>query len=160
MIKSKIWIGIDPGKSGCLCCLFEDNSATFTDWPKSNSCHEIYPAIRLAIQGHEVVKAGLEKVSAMPGQGVKSMFSFGENNGMWKMLLAVLRIPYYDPTPQAWQKSIVRKSDHADPKQRAYLAAVRLYPDLIANLKGPQGGLKDGRVDALLIAHFIKGEGK
>lgn len=154
----RVWLGVDPGKSGGMCVLFEDGGVEFIDWPKSNSCHDIYPAVRRAIQGHEVVMAAKEKVSAMPGQGVRSMFSFGENNGAWKMLLAVLRIPYVDPTPQQWQKNLVRKSDHAEPKQRAYLAAVRLYPQHAELLRGPQGGLKDGRCDSLLLAHFVRGQ--
>lgn len=152
----KAWIGIDPGKSGCLCILKENDDVIFIDWPKTNSNLDLYVAVRKSLSGLDIQKTALEKVSSMPGQGVRSMFSFGENNGSWKMLLAVLRLSYLDPTPQAWQKGIVRKSDSANAKHRSYLAASRIFPQHIDKLKGAKGGIKDGRCDALLIAYYVK----
>lgn len=155
-IRINAWIGVDPGKSGAACILYEDNEALFIDWPSTNSLHDISKEFIYSITGLNIKGTAIERVHAMPGQGVTSMFSFGENNGAWKMLLTVAKLPYQDPTPQQWQKNLVRKSDSTQTKHRSYLTASRLYPHLIGLLKGSKGGIKDGRCDALLIAHYVK----
>ena len=152
------YLGIDPGKQGAACFLTE-TGPIFLDWPKTNCMVDLLSSFRSKRAGLVIIKTGLEKVSAMPGQGVTSMFHFGENVGAWKMLLAANRIPYEDPTPQKWQAGLVRKSDNTNSKQRAYLAASRLYPNFLHLLKGPKGGILDGRVDSLLIAHYLAMKG-
>lgn len=57
--------------------------------------------------GNFTFRACLEKVHAMPGQGVTSMFTFGENFGFWKGFLAAHKVPYVLTTPQVWMKEIL-----------------------------------------------------
>lgn len=88
----------------------------------------------------------VEKVGAMPGQGVTSMFSFGYSAGMVEGVLAALRVPYSYLTPQQWQQ-IARVSGGKDGSREK---ASRLFPcdaDLFMRKKD------NGRSDAVCIAY-------
>ena len=90
----------------------------------------------------------------MPKQGVSSTFTFGQNFGQWEGIIAAMSLPCLQPTPQDWQKGLVRKSDSEDPKARALIAARRLFPDVDLSRK------KDhGRADALLLAWWARRQG-
>lgn len=101
--------------------------------------------------------AYLEKVSAMPGQGVSSMFKFGRNVGALQAMLAAHKIPYTEVTPQAWQKVMhegASRTSMPDPKDRSLAIAKKLFPNL--NLLATKLSRKPhhGFVDALLIAEY------
>lgn len=85
-----VFCGIDPGKKGCLCVL-TNSTPTFFDWPKDNDIRTYFGEIAAYIDGVDIELAVLEKVHAMPKQGVTSMFNFGENLGMWKAFLVILK---------------------------------------------------------------------
>ena len=151
----KYFIGIDPGKSGAFAVIDSmANIHTLEDWPGD----EVQAARRIRFFldtiGFDLTNVGgaIEKVSAMPKQGVRSMFTFGCNYGIWKGILAALEIPFQDVTPQAWQKGVVSKKQ--DGKKANVAAAGRMFPS--AELYGPRGGAKDGRADALLIADWAR----
>lgn len=148
-----ITIGIDPGKSGCLCVL-TNSTPTFFDWPKDNDIRTYFGEIAMYIEGVDIELAILEKVHAMPKQGVTSMFNFGENLGMWKAFLVIMEIPHLIVPPQQWMKGLVTKSDGPDTKSAVKNVATRMFPR--AELHGPKGGYKDGRGDALLMAHYAR----
>lgn len=147
-----LFFGIDPGLTGAVACITRDRDIILIeDWPgneimMANSMRsfvEFYRAHKFA--------AALERVHAMPKQGVSSTFKFGTNYGIWKGMLAALNIPYMEPTPQTWQKGVIAKSQDKAP---AMAAAQRIWPDV--ELRGPRGGLKHGRADALLIADWCR----
>ena len=148
-----IFCGIDPGKSGCLCVL-TNSTPTFFDWPKDDDIRTYFGAIAEYIEGVDIELAILEKVHAMPKQGVTSMFNFGENLGMWKAFLVIMEIPHLIVPPQQWMKGLVTKSDGPDTKSAVKNVATRMFPK--AELHGPKGGYKDGRGDALLMAHYAR----
>lgn len=149
MSTSKIYCGIDPGKKGAVCFLDESvNFPIFIDWPKDDSISSIASTFNGNKNRLYVV---IEKVGAMPKQGVVSMFNFGRNFGQWLGLLQTLGIPYHLLTPQQWRKGIVFPSD-GDPKQAAQKAYNRLFPNHSKQICGPKGGIKDGRIDACLMA--------
>ena len=148
-----IFCGIDPGKSGCLCVL-TNSTPTFFDWPKDDDIRTYFGEIAEYIEGVDIELAILEKVHAMPKQGVTSMFNFGENLGMWKAFLVIMEIPHLIVPPQQWMKGLVTKSDGPDTKSAVKNVATRMFPK--AELYGPKGGYKDGRGDALLMAHYAR----
>ena len=148
-----IFCGIDPGKSGCLCVL-TNNTPTFFDWPKDDDIRTYFGEIAEYIEGVDIELAILEKVHAMPKQGVTSMFNFGENLGMWKAFLVIMEIPHLIVPPQQWMKGLVTKSDGPDTKSAVKNVATRMFPR--AELHGPKGGYKDGRGDALLMSYYAK----
>ena len=150
----KYWIGIDPGASGAMCVLNEDNQLFFYDF-KSGKIPNYSSLLRThttTFPEDPIVMIGLEKVSAMPGQGVKSMFSFGQRLGELEGMLQTLKLGYDMIRPLQWQKACGVKPKSG--KQGIYETVSKLYPD--ASLHGPKGGLIDGRCDALGIAHYIR----
>ena len=146
------FIGIDPGAKGAACLiLIGDNNFhryLFIDWTDPKDVYEKINAWPI----RSIKMAVLEKVHARPGMAAKAMFSFGRNTGHWEMILLSLEIPFQMITPQGWQKGLIVKSDGPDTKTRAKVVALRLFPELESRLIGPKGGVRDGRIDALLIA--------
>lgn len=144
-------MGIDPGKSGAIAVINSGGEIKYLfDWPGD----EIQAAgiVRYISTNTAYLSASIEKVSAMPKQGVTSMFKFGTNYGIYKGILAALKIPFVEVRPQAWQKGVVSKKQ--DGKKANVAAAGRMFPS--AELHGPRGGAKDGRADALLIADWCR----
>ena len=148
----RAWIGIDPGKSGCMCFLTEHGTMEFLDWPKDNDLHSYVQKIKDTLEKYDVKIAVLERVHAMPKQGVSSMFTFGMNFGHWVMLLVLLEIPHILVPPQTWMKGLVSKADGPDTKSRVRNVVKRMFPQ--AQVTGAKGGFKDGRADALMMAYY------
>lgn len=98
------------------------------------------------------VKCLLEKVHAMPKQGVTSMFNFGENYGYIQGLLEANSIPYEFVTPQKWKKEFGVTSD----KNTSIEVCKRLFPNV--NLKRTERCRKydDGFAEAVLIAEYCR----
>lgn len=144
----KNWLAFDPGASGALCCLYEDGTMEFIDFKKEG----LKGYINWSPNSLELQMCAIEKVRAMPGQGVSSMLSLGRRVGELEGMLQTLEIGYVEIRPQEWQKAcgVVPKSG----KKGIYETISRIYPD--APLKGPKGGLLDGRADALGIAHYLR----
>lgn len=95
----------------------------------------------------------LERVGAMPGQGVTSMFNFGEGYGVIKGVLSALHIPYTLVSPQKWQNAIgVAKSK--DTKGAAATRAAQLFPGVDFRASARCRKPHDGMVDAALIAAY------
>lgn len=147
-MKPKVVIGIDPGATGAI-ALLGDNLLLAEDWPGDVS--GAADLLRSWAATYHIQMAGLERVASRPGQGVSSVFKFGENFGCWQGLLAALAVPVVLLTPQTWQKRITCASDGLDPKARSMAVARRLFPD------APLTRKKDhGRADALLLAEVIR----
>jgi crossover junction endodeoxyribonuclease RuvC len=152
--NEKVRIGIDPGITGALALLDKDfRISDVMDMPimlLTGTRHQVNAAELAKIIKFWMIDtqpvAYLEKVSAMPGQGVSSMFSFGTSYGIVQGILAALGIPMILITPQCWKKraGIIGKD-----KDMARTIAQRLYP--LADLDRK----KDiGRADAILIARY------
>jgi hypothetical protein len=145
------FLGIDPGATGCAALIHAGGHDLF-DWPGDAAL--VVPRLADWLARFEIKLAALEKVGAMPGQGVVSMFSFGENCGTWKGILAAMAIPYVCPRPQEWQRGLVDRKAGKDTKAASLATARRLFPD--ADL----GRKKDhGRADALLLAWWARRQG-
>jgi len=147
-------IGIDCGISGAIAFLNDNGSfISVHDMPVMAGTGK-----RQQVNAAELAKilrlcggtAHVERVSAMPKQGVSSMFSFGTSYGIVLGVLAALQIPVVLVTPQSWKKNAGlggKEKDYARAK------AQQLFP--MAEL----GRKKDiGRADALLIARYSPSE--
>lgn len=150
----KIVLGIDPGLSGGIAVMDEAGPIYVQKMPviSSDGKKVIDPgAIRDVIrkfrphEGFEMV-AVIEKVHAMPGQGVTSMFSFGFGYGVLVGVLSAMQVPIEHVRPQAWQKEVLGGIDSKLGKKRAVVWALDRYPSL--------GKLPDGQADALAMAHY------
>ena len=144
-------IGIDPGITGGVAVLDDGLSIIqeLFDLPvltvgKKKQINPYALATRLA--PYRGVAARLELVSAMPGQGVSSMFNFGTSFGLCYGVLAALGCQVIMVTPQVWKR---RAGLIGKPKDQSRTVAQRLFPAADLTFK------KDiGRADALLIAKF------
>lgn len=117
------YIAIDPGINGAVAVISEDNSLLIQKCPSTIS--GMAEVIR---QMKSPVKAVIEKVGAMPGNGGVSMFTFGQNYGQWQGILAAFGIPVIEVTPQKWQKHIPgipapRKTTKGEKKSAAQKSA-------------------------------------
>lgn len=145
--------GIDPGISGAL-AFISDTTVRLVDMPViltsgKKAKHEISGAQLAAIlRSYGPAHAYLERVHAMPDQGVTACFNFGQSLGIIRGVLESLQIPYSFITPQAWKKNYqLLGSD----KDAARGRAIQLYPQASQDLARK----KDiGRADALLIGRY------
>ncbi|TVQ99292.1 MAG: hypothetical protein EA399_07825 [Desulfovibrionales bacterium] len=145
-MNPKAYLGIDPGQGGAVALISRDQTLV-VDWPALVDWSGVRDLLCQWKMEYNIRLAALERVAARPGQGVRSVFSFGKNAGGWEAALSMARIPWISPTPQAWQKGVVLPSDGPDPKTRALTVARRLFPEADLSLKR-----HDGRADALLLA--------
>ena len=140
----KVYIGIDPGKKGGIAVLSGNfvHAEKYSDTELRNVC--------INFKKCDVVCC-LEKVGAMPGQGVVSMFTFGQSVGYIKGVLESFHIPYQEVTPQKWKKVFGLSGD----KAKSVDVCQHLFPDV--NLI-PPGCRKpnDGMAEALLMAEYAR----
>ena len=110
---------------------------------------QIYNIIHEHSQGE--CFAFIEKVHAMPGQGVTSMFNFGMGYGLLRMALAANQIPYQLVTPQAWKKKVL--AGLPKDKSSAINYVARKYPN-VDLIPGRKRTPHDGIADAICIGEY------
>ena len=143
-----IYIGIDPGKNGGIAKINTDNgfvkTVTFSEESLISELEGYF------MFDKSPLRCVLEKVNAMPRQGVVSMFNFGQNYGFIQGVLKAYSIPYELVTPQKWKKEFSCTSD----KNTSIEVCKRLFPNV--NLKATDRCKKDhdGIAEALLIAEY------
>lgn len=147
-------LGIDPGLSGAIAMLDCDGKARFVrDLPviRDKSLAWIdggeLQSLILNERSGQPITAMIERVSAMPKQGVSSSFQFGVGFGSVLGLLQAMHIPIEFITPGTWKKSYGLDSD----KKAALHKARLLYPEMELHL-----AKHDGRAEALLIARYAR----
>ena len=152
-------IGIDTGISGSI-CFFEDGKIldvlempTMTDGKKNKkqvNGAQIYNEISTKIRGIEKqnLRVIIEQVSAMPGQGVTSMFNFGQSFGILKGICSAMQLPMYFVRPAKWKKYFgLIKSE----KDASRTKAIEMFPYFSSQLSKKKDSNK---ADAILIASF------
>ena len=145
-----VFIGTDPGKKGGIACIDTEENVSFTvpysDKELIDLCSDV------SYDGIKEVVCCLEKVSAMPGQGVVSMFSFGQSVGYIKGVLESFRIPYQEITPKKWKGEFGLNSEKAASAE----VCRKLFPDisLLATPKCKKP--HDGMAEALLMAEYAR----
>jgi crossover junction endodeoxyribonuclease RuvC len=149
-------LGIDPGLDGAVALILHGHveaHATPTIMAGGSSKRQYNTAGMLdLLEAHPVKLAVIESVSAMPGQGVTSMFRFGEGYGLWLGMLAALRIPYQTVIPQAWKKLVLAGT--ARNKAAAIQFAQRRFPG-VTLLATPRSRVPHtGLADALCLAEY------
>lgn len=151
-----ILCGIDPGLSGAL-AIFHPEKGTLNviDMPtvevkvgKATKRRLSEPMLAELLRPHGVEHAALEQVGAMPGQGVSSMFQFGQSYGAIRGVLAGLRIPMTNVTPAKWQRDLKLTGGKGGARQRA----AELFPAYAASFSRVKD---DGRADAALLAYWL-----
>lgn len=162
------YIGIDPGLSGGI-VVIDDAGKMVSKWimpvyPEAkgkntldlNELNSIFECIKkIAQKDGKTVSCYLEKVHAMPGQGVSSMFKMGRGFGSIEAMLAAHKIPYKLVLPLRWSKVMHKDiSKELKPKQRSLMVLKRSYPTLDLRPTERSKNPHEGLMDALLIAEY------
>lgn len=142
----KTYIGIDPGKSGAIAIIHPDGTVETMPFDAVAYCRRL-GELRL----HDVVCC-VEKVGAMPGQGVVSMFNFGHNFGLIEGVLRACCIPYQLVPPQTWKKEFSLSSD----KAKSIEVCQKLFPNVSLLATGRSRKPSDGIAEAVLIAEYAR----
>lgn len=138
------YIGIDPGKKGALAIIHPDGTTSAI--PFSEDGYKT----KIGLLRYEDCFCIMERVSAMPGQGVTSMFNFGQNFGYIRGLLEANNVPYELVLPQKWKRHFGVTGD----KNSSIGVCRRLFPG--QSLKRTDKCRKDddGLAEALLMAEY------
>ena len=152
-------IGIDPGISGSI-CFFQDGKIvdvvempTMTEGKKNKkqvNGSQIFNEITEKIKklDKKEIKVVIEQVSAMPGQGVTSMFNFGQSFGILKGICSAMQLPMYFVRPAKWKKYFNLINSEKDASRTR---AIEIFPYFSGQLSRKKDSNK---ADAILIASF------
>tara|TARA_A100001011_G_scaffold376923_1_gene440057 strand:- start:2308 stop:2802 length:495 start_codon:yes stop_codon:yes gene_type:complete len=153
-------IGIDPGISGSI-CFFQDGKIidviempTMTEGKKNKrqvNGAQIFNEVSKRIENMDKkdIKIIIEQVSAMPGQGVTSMFNFGQSFGILKGICSAMQLPMYFVRPAKWKKYFNLINSKKDASRTK---AIEIFPYFSSNLSKKKDSNK---ADAILIASFF-----
>ena len=155
-------IGIDPGLSGGIAFLENNKVLCIFDMPvmsegKKNkrqlNSAQLVNLIKENIKSDKEVAVIVEQVNAMPGQGVTSMFNFGQTFGAIKGVCAALELPIFFVRPSKWKKhfELINSS-----KDASRTKVIEMYPAYAEKLSKKKDVNKS---DAILIARFFSETG-
>ena len=153
-----IVVGIDPGLSGAIAILENNKVLNIFDMPvmaegKKNkrqlNSAQLVNIIKDSTKPDDEIAVVVEQVNAMPGQGVTSMFNFGQTFGAIKGVCAALELPIFFVRPSKWKKhfELINSS-----KDSSRTKAIEMYPKLSNQLSKKKDVNKS---DAILIARFF-----
>ena len=155
-------LGIDPGLSGAIAILENKKVLCIFDMPvmaegKKNkrqlNSAQLVNIIRENTIDNEEIAVVVEQVNAMPGQGVTSMFNFGQTFGAIKGVCAALGLPIFFVRPSKWKKhfELINSS-----KDASRTKVIEMYPSFAEKLSKKKDVNKS---DAILIARFFRETG-
>jgi len=151
-------IGIDPGISGSICFFENGKILEVIEMPlmtegkknkKQVNGAQIYNEFlkRINIKDDEI-RVVIEQVSAMPGQGVTSMFNFGQSYGILKGICSAMQLPMFFVRPAKWKKYFNLINSQKDASRTK---AIEIFPYFSTQLSKKKDSNK---ADAILIASF------
>ena len=152
-------IGIDPGLSGSICFLIDGKILDVIEMPtmaegKKNKRQvngsQVFNEITKRTKEYHKnqVRVVIEQVSAMPGQGVTSMFNFGQSFGVLKGVCTAMQLPMYFVRPAKWKKYFNLINSEKDASRTR---AIEIFPSFSSSLSKKKDSNK---ADAILIASF------
>ena len=153
-----IIIGIDPGVSGAISILENKKVIEVFDMPtmidgkknkKQVNGSQVANIIKERLSDHKETIIVVEHVNAMPGQGVTSMFNFGQSFGVIKGVCAALSLPIYFVRPTKWKKhfNLIKTN-----KDASRTKVIEVYPEISSKLSRKKDANK---ADAILIARYF-----
>ena len=151
-------IGIDPGISGSICFFKDGKIIEVIEMPvmtegkknkKQVNGAQIYNEFLKKINGKDdEIRVVIEQVSAMPGQGVTSMFNFGQSFGILKGICSSMQLPMFFVRPAKWKKYFNLINSQKDASRTR---AIEIFPYFSTQLSKKKDSNK---ADAILIASF------
>lgn len=159
----KVFCGIDPGKDGALAILGYREAPILVPFSETEYANQLRRLDFCRTEAEKDLEAIMhvpatevfcvvEHVNAMPGQGVTSCFSFGQNFGVILGLLTAFRIPYELVRPQKWKRVFSCTSD----KNTSIEVAQRMFPGVDLRRTPKCQKPHDGICEALLMAEYAR----
>ena len=151
-------IGIDPGVSGAICILTDGKITEIYEMPtmidgkknkKQVNGAEVTNIINKELVNEKDINVVIEHVSAMPGQGVTSMFNFGQSFGVLKGICAALKLPVHFIRPVKWKKHFNLINTEKDASRTK---VIEVFPYISSKISKKKDANK---ADAILIARFF-----
>ena len=153
-----IIIGIDPGINGAISIIENKKIIEVYDTPtmidgKKNKRQingaQVTNIFKERLNGEKEVVVVVDHVNAMPGQGVTSMFNFGQSFGVIKGICAALNLPIYFVRPTKWKKhfNLIKTN-----KDASRTKVIEVYPEISSKLHRKKDS---NRADAILIALYF-----
>jgi len=154
-----IIFGIDPGVSGAICVLKEGKILEVYEMPtmidgKKNKRQvngaEVTNIFLKELNNKYKAKVVVEHVTAMPGQGVTSMFNFGQSFGVLKGICAALKLPIYFVRPVKWKKhfNLIKTN-----KDASRTKVIEIFPYISSKISRKKDSNK---ADSILIAKYFE----
>jgi len=154
-----IIFGIDPGVSGAICVLKEGKILEVYEIPtmidgKKNKRQvngaEVTNIFLKELNKENAAKVVVEHVTAMPGQGVTSMFNFGQSFGVLKGICAALKLPIYFVRPVKWKKhfNLIKTN-----KEASRTKVIEIFPYISSKISRKKDSNK---ADSILIAKYFE----
>tara|TARA_B100001250_G_C19642296_1_gene718835 strand:+ start:468 stop:956 length:489 start_codon:yes stop_codon:yes gene_type:complete len=154
-------IGIDPGIVGAICFFEKGEILDVIDMPtmadgKKNkrqiNGRQIFNEISARIKNYPIdnINVVVEQVSAMPGQGVTSMFNFGQSFGVIKGICSAMQLPIFFVRPAKWKKHFNLINSQKDASRTK---VIEIFPKISSILSKKKDANK---ADAILIASFFE----
>jgi len=153
-----IIIGIDPGVSGAICILTNGKITEIYEMPtmidgkknkKQVNGAEVTNIINKELVNEKDINVVIEHVSAMPGQGVTSMFNFGQSFGVLKGICAALKLPVHFIRPVKWKKHFNLINTEKDASRTK---VIEVFPYISSKISKKKDANK---ADAILIASYF-----
>ena len=150
-------IGIDPGLSGAIAVLEDNKVLNIFDIPvmsegkknkKQLNSAFLVSLLKQNISKNEEIAVVVEQVNAMPGQGVTSMFNFGQSFGVLKGVCAAMQLPIFFVRPAKWKKYFNLINSEKDASRTK---AIEIFPYFSQYLSRKKDSNK---ADAILISSF------
>ena len=154
-----IIFGIDPGISGAICVLKKGKILEVYEMPtmidgKKNKRQvngaEVTNIFLKDLNNEDKAKVVVEHVTAMPGQGVTSMFNFGQSFGVLKGICAALKLPIYFVRPVKWKKSFNLIKTNKDASRTK---VIEIFPYISSKISRKKDSNK---ADSILIAKYFE----
>jgi crossover junction endodeoxyribonuclease RuvC len=154
-----IIFGIDPGVSGAVCVLKEGKILEVYEMPtmidgKKNKRQvngaEVTNILMKNLNNKYKAKVVVEHVTAMPGQGVTSMFNFGQSFGVLKGICAALKLPIYFVRPVKWKRhfNLIKTN-----KDASRTKVIEIFPYISSKISRKKDSNK---ADSILIAKYFE----
>ena len=153
-----IIFGIDPGISGAISVLENKKVSEVFDMPtmidgkknkKQVNGAQVTNIIKERLDDEKEIAVVVEHVNAMPGQGVTSMFNFGQSFGVIKGVCSALSLPIHFVRPTKWKKhfNLIKTN-----KDASRTKVIQVYPEISSKLSRKKDANK---ADAILIARYF-----
>ena len=155
-------IAIDPGISGSICFYEKGRITEILDMPtmtdgkknkKQVNGSQVYNEINSRIKSlvdKDDIRVVIEQVSAMPGQGVTSMFNFGQSFGVLKGVCSAMQLPMYFVRPAKWKKYFNLINSEKDASRTK---VIEMFPKISNKLSRKKD---NNKADAILIAQYFE----